>query len=148
MNEITILLSIGVVLVLMIIVFLVMNKKQIENFDEKSLCKHDCKALLPVWDPKFNIKEIIKQMLLLEDHMFQKDKQCGECIRKHILTIEGFAEEGITLDKNNNFTKQFMSVLDLTRKLYDTFSQAKTHEEVSDLAKDVRTLRKELMTIV
>jgi hypothetical protein len=54
-------------------------------------CK-SCDSLLPVLDPRFNMREICKQSVLLEDHLFQKEKRCHDCICKHFLTIEALAE--------------------------------------------------------
>ena len=52
---------------------------------------------LGITDAAFNFREIAKQMLLLEDHLFQPHKFCPDCIRKHLLTIEALAEEAVTL---------------------------------------------------
>jgi hypothetical protein len=56
--------------------------------------------ILPVSDPKFNFREAAKNMLLLEDHLFNKGKVCRDCCTKHSLLIEGFLEEAISLDIN------------------------------------------------
>ena len=60
------------------------------------------RTLLPVMRPSQNMREMIKQMIMLEDHLFQKCKRCPDCIRKHFLTIEGLAEECATLCKARN----------------------------------------------
>jgi len=49
-------------------------------------------------NPLFNMREICKQMVLLEDHLNNVRKRCPDCIRKHFLTIEAFFEEAISLD--------------------------------------------------
>jgi hypothetical protein len=67
-------------------------------------CK-SCDSLLPVLDPRFNMREICKQSVLLEDHLFQKEKRCHDCIIKHFLTIEGLAEEAVTLDKEHKYNE-------------------------------------------
>ena len=64
------------------------------------------KKLLPVLDPCFNMREICKQCILLEDHLFQTEKRCTDCIKKHFLTIEALGEEAITLDKENEYIAQ------------------------------------------
>ena len=56
--------------------------------------------LLPIMNPLFNMREICKQMVLLEDHLNNIRKRCHDCIRKHFLTIEAFFEEAISLDKD------------------------------------------------
>ncbi len=75
-------------------------------------CK-SCDSLLPVLDPRFNMREICKQSVLLEDHLFQKEKRCHDCIIKHFLTIEGLAEEAITLDKEQKYPE----LVDLPQKI-------------------------------
>jgi len=55
--------------------------------------------LLPVMDPRFNLREICKQCVLLEDHLTHDDKRCSDCSIKHFLALEGLAEEALTLDK-------------------------------------------------
>jgi hypothetical protein len=51
-------------------------------------------------DPSFNLREICKQCVLLEDHLTHDDKRCTDCCTKHFLTLEALAEEALTLDKN------------------------------------------------
>ena len=61
---------------------------------------HNEDGLLPVMDPSFNLREICKQCVLLEDHLTHDDKRCTDCCTKHFLTLEALAEEALTLDKN------------------------------------------------
>src|SRR5690606_32813217 len=49
-------------------------------------------------DPTFNLRECAKQLLLVEDHLFHPYKRCPDCIRKHLMTVEAFAEEARTLN--------------------------------------------------
>jgi hypothetical protein len=58
-------------------------------------------ALLPVMDFRFNVREICKQLILLEDHLTHGPKRCMDCCIKHFLTIEAFSEELLTLDNTN-----------------------------------------------
>jgi len=58
-------------------------------------------ALLPVMDFRFNVREICKQLILLEDHLTHGSKRCMDCCIKHFLTIEAFSEELLTLDNTN-----------------------------------------------
>ena len=62
------------------------------------LSGQDHTKLLPVMDPQFNLREICKQCILLEDHLSHDEKRCFDCCVKHFLTIEALAEEAITLD--------------------------------------------------
>jgi hypothetical protein len=55
--------------------------------------------LLPLMDPLHNIREIVKQSILLEEHLTFPDKRCRDCILKHFLWIEGLSEEAVMLDE-------------------------------------------------
>jgi hypothetical protein len=104
-----------------------------------------CNALLPVMDPMYNMREICKQSILLEDHLFQKEKRCHDCICKHFLTIEALAEEAITLDKDLKHTEINVlptKVRTITKKYIDNH----TNENQPPLtAQQLREIRKDLM---
>jgi hypothetical protein len=48
-------------------------------------------------DPRFNMREVAKQLLLLEDHLTQPQRRCNDCIRKHFAMAEALSEEAMTL---------------------------------------------------
>jgi hypothetical protein len=104
-----------------------------------------CNALLPVMDPMYNMREICKQSILLEDHLFQKEKRCHDCICKHFLTIEALAEEAITLDKDLKHPEINVlptKVRTITKKYIDNH----TNENQPPLtAQQLREIRKDLM---
>lgn len=58
-------------------------------------CSASCAALDPVNDPDYNVREAIKQTLLLEQHLAEKSKYCKSCCTKHLLLIEALLEEGV-----------------------------------------------------
>ena len=98
--------------------------------------------LLPVLDPCFNMREICKQCILLEDHLFQTEKRCTDCIKKHFLTIEGLAEEAITLDKKNEYHLSKEKLPEKVRGLQRKFIEGNTPESI---AQELRWIRKPLM---
>lgn len=102
-----------------------------------------CDKLLPVLDPKFNMREICKQSTLLEDHLFQEEKRCYDCICKHFLTIEGLAEEAITLDKEQKYPE----LNDLPKKIRaieKNFIENKDKNHIQS-AQELREIRKNYM---
>jgi hypothetical protein len=106
---------------------------------------HACNSLTgaplhPVNEPSYNLKQVIIQMLLLEDHLFHKEKQCASCIKKHILMIEGLADEGITLDIGNIYTYNFEAVLKAMNELEGIYKS-----DPALGAQRVRDLRRELI---
>ena len=48
---------------------------------------HTCGALDPVSNPAYNMQQIVKQSILLEEHITNKNKRCRDCITKHFLHI-------------------------------------------------------------
>jgi len=98
--------------------------------------------LLPVLDPCFNMREICKQSILLEDHIFQESKSCQDCIRKHFLCIESLAEEAITLDSKNKYHFSDLKLPDKYRKIQKEFLAG---NDVQSIAQQLRQIRKPLM---
>lgn len=72
---------------------------------------------LPVKHPLFNLREVCKQCVLLEDHLNCPGKQCPDCIRKHFLTIEGLFEEAASLDTDRQWDRLINGKPDLIRLL-------------------------------
>ena len=107
-------------------------------------CK-SCTDLLPVMDPMYNMREMCKQIILLEDHLFQKEKRCHDCICKHFLTIEALAEEAITLDKSHKYPELEeipTKVRAITKKYISNHNDSSQHAVTGQ---DLRELRKGLM---
>ncbi|KMQ49670.1 hypothetical protein CHISP_3420 [Chitinispirillum alkaliphilum] len=65
---------------------------------------------------KWQYLQIVKELLLLQDH--EADKACpcetgGEkCIRKHLLSIEAYAQETIPIEENETYRKKLYSLAD------------------------------------
>ena len=51
------------------------------------------KAMDPVSEPSYNMEQIIKQSILLEEHLVEDKKYCPDCVTKHFMHILGLAEE-------------------------------------------------------
>ncbi|MDB4278159.1 2'-5' RNA ligase family protein [Deltaproteobacteria bacterium] len=80
-------------------------------------------GLLPVMDPLFNVRECVKQLILLEDHLFHPRKRCPDCIKKHTLFAEALMEEAVTLDRRGE------------------------HPYLSKLAEDIRSMGRAILTM-
>lgn len=94
------------------------------------------------------MREIIKQLVLLEDHLVQKCKRCPDCIRKHMAFTEGLAEECATLcSKDGAATASDASrVARTVRVLHHAWEQGPRDDRVcAEVASRLRTLRKSLM---
>ena len=96
---------------------------------------------LSISDPRYNVREIVKQMLLLEQHLLEESKYCPDCISKHILTIEALAEEGQNLDKQHKWGKTFVPLVGKAR-VWGAAFQANVPPK--KIGQDVRQTRKKL----
>ena len=97
--------------------------------------------LLPVTNPLFNYREICKNCILLEDHLFQKGKRCNDCCKKHFLTLEALAEEAITLDNDNKY-KMYYDLPDQIRDIAKMYIKSESPEKI---AQKLRKIRKDLI---
>jgi hypothetical protein len=103
---------------------------------------------LSIFDPRFNMREIAKHLILLEDHLFHKNKHCIDCISKHFLTIEAFAEETRTLDKLFEYEDEVQQILQIKSIIPPLIAKMKkktaTPKEFSSVAQSLRQIRKPL----
>jgi len=60
-------------------------------------CGLSCNSLDPLLEPSYNMKEVAKQTILLEEHIAFKNKRCVQCIFKHFLHIIALLNEAIWL---------------------------------------------------
>jgi hypothetical protein len=95
-------------------------------------------------DPLFNWREIAKQMVLLEDHLFHGYKQCADCIKKHLLTIEAFAEEIPTLCLPGKGGKPKMAE-ELAEQCRKWMEQMLDGADLSVIGTEIRMFRKKLV---
>lgn len=102
-----------------------------------------------ITDPLFNWREIAKQMVLLEDHLFHRYKQCPDCIKKHLLTIEAFAEEIPSLTVSNGGgptgTQAAEELAEKARRWLERLLDGEPHAGVGQ---EIRLVRKGLIPAV
>jgi len=100
---------------------------------------------MDVHDPVFNIREIVKQMILLEDHLSHQYKICPDCIRKHLLTIEALAEEARCLDTGRIFGDSTDALAFTARNWMEAFLD---ETDPCVLAEEIRQVRKSICPMV
>ena len=100
--------------------------------------------LLPVLDYKFNMREICKQCILLEDHLAHTEKRCPDCCIKHFLALEALSEEAIQLDKEQEGVKSMYSLPERIRKIQKNWYKNPSKNAIK-CGQDLREIRKELM---
>lgn len=105
--------------------------------------------LLPVMNPNQNLHDVVKQIILLEQHLFDPKRRCKDCIRKHFATIEALLEETYSLICNGReLTKNvnLQELIDQFRELHILwFDNISNDAEISKLTCKIRYLRKGLM---
>lgn len=104
-------------------------------------------GLLPIMSPLYNLREICKQVALLEEHLNQPRKRCSDCIRKHFLTIEALFEEAVSLDKDLEYGEHLEGKAQEIRSLQGAWIDFKetnlAHKGYLLLAQALRVMRKE-----
>lgn len=133
------------------------ESKNIKKDEDSHTCGVDDKGesicgnnkLFPIMDPRFNLREASKNMILLEDHLFHLGKRCKDCILKHCLTIEGFLEEGITLDLTCEYTDTIEKCLKDFREIFKDLvekinNNQLTNDDCTQVAQRIRKIRKPL----
>lgn len=105
------------------------------------------RSIDPVNDPNYNISGIIKQSILLEEHISLQKKYCPDCITKHFLHIIGLAEEAVMLAGSK--VGDYPLLKDSVQFYNELFTEwiAKRHNKEfrSGLAERLRKRRKELV---
>ena len=117
----------------------------------------DCKSTIctcdnrldPLMDPRYNLREVAKQLILLQDHLAFKKKRCQDCISKHVLGIEALLEEAVTLDNNAEYTELITDALKTFKKCMKPVLQQIAKKQLSNdvchqASQTLRQLRKPL----
>lgn len=100
---------------------------------------HACGAIDPVSDPDYNMREVVKQSILLEEHLVEKNKRCKDCIAKHFLHIIGLSEEAQCLAGSKLRT---FPLMDTNPSFYDALFKKWLSAKDDDA--NLRTIQDEL----
>jgi hypothetical protein len=108
-----------------------------------------CGALDPVSDPSYNMQQIVKQSILLEEHITNKNKRCRDCITKHFLHIIGLAEEAQMLAANRcNKYPLINESVEVYNNLFKDWLKVKDDKtQVLNISDELRVHRKKLIAI-
>jgi len=126
------------------------NYNNLNNINKKSTCDiKSCGALDPVSDPSYNMQQIVKQSILLEEHITNKNKRCRDCITKHFLHIIGLAEEAQMLASNRcNKYPLINESVEIYNKLFKEWIKVKDDNSlVLNISDELRIHRKKLIAI-
>jgi hypothetical protein len=108
-----------------------------------------CGALDPVSDPSYNMQQIVKQSILLEEHITNKNKRCRDCITKHFLHIIGLAEEAQMLAANRCSKYPLINEsVEIYNNLFKDWLKVKDDKtQVLNVSDELRIHRKKLIAI-
>lgn len=120
------------------------NKKYAGTCNIKS-----CGALDPVSNPAYNMQQIVKQSILLEEHITNKNKRCRDCITKHFLHIIGLAEEAQMLASNKCDKYPLINEsVELYNILFNNWIKVKDDNiKILNISDELRIHRKKLIAI-
>jgi hypothetical protein len=125
---------------------------QIEENKQCDVTKHcsvetcGSEDLYPVLEPTFNMREASKQCILLEDHLNNLKKRCNDCIRKHFLTVDGFLEESISLEKDIKQRKYYRELHREWVKIEKLYAQNPLDSDnLDNVSQKIRYFRKPLV---
>jgi len=103
------------------------------------------KPRLTLMDPLFNLREITKQLLLLEDHLAHENRRCPDCIRKHLLCIEALADEAVALDPTGIYVSTGGTTAEVAREWGE---QLLDGVDPAEVGRRIRFYRKHLTPLV
>jgi hypothetical protein len=126
------------------------NKNTHNTHNTHSKCDiKSCGALDPVSDPRYNMQQIVKQSILLEEHLTNKNKRCRDCITKHFQHIIGLAEEAQMLAtiKTNKYPLLNESVSLYNELFNEWFKNRNDESKIMEIVDKLRIHRKKLIAI-
>ena len=140
---------------LLIYIMLLSRQVRPKVIPKNTTCGGGCqanRALAPLMEPEFNIREVTKNMILLEDHLFHDDRRCPDCVRKHCLTIEAYLDEAFSLDKSGKYTpilnQTSTDFHGVSNDILKCCNEGLREDECSRLGQRVRDVRKKMMPLV
>lgn len=121
-------------IVVFTIAFQINRKTKLEHHDgslapQGACMAKTCGALDPVNDPDYNMRNVIKQSILLEEHLAEKSKYCLSCIVKHFNHIIGLVEEAVWLAGSDVDKYPLLdSSVQLYQSMFDTWLKGRDDE--------------------
>jgi hypothetical protein len=152
-SEFLLLLFLIVLIIILVSVLLAMQIKHNKNNKKEkkggSCDIKSCGALDPVSNPAYNMQQIVKQSILLEEHITNKNKRCRDCITKHFLHIIGLAEEAQMLATDKCYKYPLINEsVEIYNELFKTWIKNKDNEQINlQVADKLRINRKKLIAI-
>lgn len=128
----------------------VVTSKTHKTMSSASQCsKASCGASDPVSDPAYNMENVVKQSILLEEHLAEKNKYCKDCVSKHFLHIIGLVEEAQMLagESCNEYPLLEESLPFYTSSFHHWKANRDDHQVHLELVTSLRKWRKDLIRL-
>jgi len=112
----------------------------------KSCNNNNCQINVDT-DPVDNIKNVVKQTILLEEHLIEKNNSCHECIITHFLHCLALLEEAIKISHKNIKQYPFLQEAHkLYKELFEEWSKNKqNYDSVQNILEKLRKIKKKLL---
>lgn len=119
------------------------------NGGEKQCSVKTCGAIDPVSDPAYNMENVIKQSILLEEHLAEKNKYCKDCVCKHYLHLTSLLEEAEMLAGGDEAKYPLMQEsLEFYERAYRSWLAHRDDRDVHlQWVTELRSWRKKLMEV-
>lgn len=126
------------------------TKSQNDSKKAGTCSKDSCgSAIDDVNNPAYNMQNVVKQSILLEEHIAEKNKYCISCIVKHFLHIIGLSEEAVWMagPKLADYPHLDTSV-NFYETLFNLWNNNKDDEKIKkDVLLALRERRRELINV-
>jgi hypothetical protein len=108
-----------------------------------------CAGIDPVSDPMYNIKGVVENTLLLEEHLVEDRKYCVDCCCKHFLLCTAYLSESVWLaGKQCDMYPQLKESAKFYNEQFEIWLDNRDDKKVRlDIAEKLRQKRKELVHI-
>lgn len=108
-------------------------------------CK-SCSAIDPVLDPAYNLKNVVIQSVLLEEHLCDAKKRCPSCICKHFMHMVGLSHEAVSLAGSRVTEFQYLDGLgDFYTSVFEQWKRNKTCvTNIRSVGEKLRAMRNKL----
>lgn len=87
---------------------------------------------------RFNVRQAVKELLLLEKHLTDPAQRCPDCIAKHVLTFEALVDEAKALDGARDWRKTLEQLTRLYRSINVALRTTRDPSKVAPLVRNVR----------
>lgn len=147
-------LQLVIVCLFLVVIYKIFKKKTYtltthKEGKEGTCSKDTCGAIDNVNDPAYNMQNIVKQSILVEEHIAEKNKYCLSCICKHFQHIIGLSEESVWMAGKDVSKYPYLDdSVSFYQTLFDTWLENKNNDATKlDVLSKLRDRRRKLIDV-